>query len=74
MRATVNGTLAINGAERPIAFAVEARLDGTTLNVLGQTTFVWKDFDLASPSLSGIVQVQDRVAVEVLLAARAQAG
>ncbi len=73
VKQSVSGTLAINGVERPIAFDVEARLDGTTLNVHGTTSFVWKDFDITPPN-TPTVQVQDRVAIEVLLIARAQAG
>ncbi|MFA7248468.1 MAG: YceI family protein [Dehalococcoidia bacterium] len=72
VKQTVTGTLAINGVERPIAFEVEARLDGTVLNVLGKTAFVWKDFDITPPN-TPTVRVQDRVAVEVLIAARPQA-
>ena len=72
VRQTVRGTLAINGVERPIAFDVEARLDGTVLHLLGKTSFVWKDFDIVPPS-TPTVQVQDRVAVEVLLAGRPEA-
>ena len=69
----VAGTLAINGVEQPISFDIEAQLDGTTLNVHGSTSFVWADFDLQPPNTPS-VQVQDRVAVEVLLVSRAQAG
>ena len=69
----VTGTLAINGVQRPITFDIEAQLDGTTLNVHGKTSFTWKDFDITPPN-TPTVQVQDKVVVEVLLVARAQAG
>jgi polyisoprenoid-binding protein YceI len=69
VKQTVQGTLAINGVERPVSFEVEARMDGTTLNVLGKTSFVWSDFNMTPPNTPS-VSVQDRVAVEVLLAAK----
>ena len=73
VKQTVQGTLAINGVERPITFDVEARIDGAVLNILGKTSFVWKDFDITPPN-TPTVSVQDRVAVEVLLATKPQAG
>ena len=73
VKQTVNGTLAINGIEKPIAFDVEARMDGTTLNVLGKTAFLWKDFNMTAPA-TPTVSVQDRVAVEVLLVSKPKLG
>lgn len=73
VKQTVRGTLAINGVERPITFEIEARMDGAVLSVLGKTSFLWKDFDLPPPN-TPTVQVQDRVAVEVLIASRPQVG
>ena len=73
VKQTVKGTLAINGVEKPIAFDVESRLDGTTLNVLGKTSFVWSDFNMQPPN-TPTVKVQDQVAVEVLLAAKPKLG
>ena len=69
----VNGTIAINGVEKPITLEVEARMDGAVLNVLGRTSFVWADFNITPPNTPS-VKVQDRVAVEVLLVGQKQAG
>lgn len=69
----VAGTLAINGVEKPMAFEVEARMDGTTLNVLGKSSFVWKDFNMSPPNTPSVT-VQDQVAVQVLLVATPTAG
>ncbi len=69
----VNGTIAINGVEKPITLDVEARMDGGVLNVLGRTSFVWADFNITPPN-TPTVTVQDRVAVEVLLVGQKQAG
>ena len=73
VKQSVQGTMSVNGVQKPMTFEVEARLDGTVLSILGKTSFVWSDFNIAPPNTPS-VQVQDRVAVEVLLAARPQAG
>ena len=73
VKQAVKGTLAINGVEKPISFDVEARMDGTTLNVLGKTSFVWADFNMTPPNTPNVT-VQDKVAVEVLLAAKPKLG
>jgi hypothetical protein len=68
--ATIGGKLAIRGAEFPISFDVEARDDGDVIFIVGRTSFVWADLDIRPPNIGGIVQVEDDVKVEVLLAAR----
>ena len=73
LKVTVPGTLSINGADRAMSFDVEARLDGTRLNLVGRTSFVWADLGYRAPNTPAI-SVQDRVAVEVLLVAEAQQG
>ena len=69
LKMTVPGSLNINGGDRPLAFEVEARIDGTTLNLVGRTSFVWADLGYRAPNTPTIT-VQDRVVVEVLLVAR----
>ena len=68
--ATVAGRLAIRGTEFPISFEVEARDDGDVIFILGRTTFVWADLDIRPPNIGRIVQVEDEVKVQILLAAR----
>jgi hypothetical protein len=68
--ATIAGRLAVRGAEFPISFEVEARDDGDVIFILGRTSFVWADLEIRPPNIGGIVQVEDEVKVEVLLAAR----
>jgi len=72
VKMAVPGVLTINGADRPMSFEVEARLDGTTLNLVGRTSFVWADLGYRAPN-TPTASVQDRVTVEVLLVAPAQA-
>ncbi len=50
-----------------ITFDGEARDDGDTIFILGRSSFVWADFEMRPPNIAGIVQVEDEVAVEILL-------
>lgn len=66
----VSGTMKIREVEKPMTFAVEARLLGSELQVVGRTDFTWADFQIPPPNIGGFVQVEDNVHVEVLLVAR----
>ncbi len=66
----VTGTMTIRGVARPLTFAVEARMEAGTLQLLGRTDFTWADFEIPPPNVGPIVQVEDNVHLEVLLIAR----
>lgn len=66
----VSGKLTIMGFEGPITLDIEARMDSDQLSLLGHTTFRWSDYQMRPPNTPN-VQVQDQVAVEVLLLAKA---
>ena len=66
----VTGVMKIREVERPLTFAVEARLQDDVLYVLGRTDFTWADFQIPPPNIAGIVQVEDNIHVEVLLVAK----
>ena len=68
--ADVTGSLTIDGVERPVTFEIEARLDGDVLFVLGRMQITWDDFEIRPPNTT-TVQVQDEIAAEILIAARA---
>lgn len=72
--ARVTGQLDIRGVQVPVTFDIEARDDGDVIFILGRTSFVWADFGMTAPSIGRFVQVTDEVSVELLLAARPQAG
>jgi hypothetical protein len=72
VRRQVSGRLSILGAEAPVTFDVEARLEGNALSVLGTTRFRWADFNLRPPN-TATVQVEDEVSAQVLLVAKALA-
>lgn len=66
----VTGMMKIREVERPLTFQVEARLQDTTLYIVGRTDFTWADFDIPPPNVAGVVQVEDTVHIEVLIVAR----
>jgi polyisoprenoid-binding protein YceI len=68
--AQVTGQLEIRGIQAPVTFTVEARDDGDVIFILGRTSFVWGDFQMTAPNISGFVQVTEEVSVEILLAVR----
>ena len=63
----LNGSLQIGENVAPLVFEVEARRDGTTINVLGRTTFTWDELGLTKPTARSVVYLADEVSVEVLL-------
>ena len=66
----ITGQLEILSVTVPITFEGEARDDGDAIFILGRSSFVWSDFEMRPPNIAGIVQVEDEVAVEVLLVMR----
>ena len=67
---TITGQLEILSVTVPITFEGEARDDGDAIFILGRSSFVWSDFEMRPPNIVGIVQVEDEVAVEILLVVR----
>ena len=67
---TITGQLEILSVTVPITFEGEARDDGDAIFILGRSSFVWSDFEMRPPNIAGIVQVEDEVAVEILLVVR----
>ena len=71
VRQRVQGTLNVRGVDGPLAFDVDARIDGDTLYALARTTLRWADFRLPAPNIAGLVEVAEEIRVEVLISARA---
>ena len=67
----LEGSLKIGETETPLVFDVTARQDGSTINVLGKTTFTWEQLGLRKPTARSVVYLADEVRVEVLLVAQA---
>ena len=66
----ITGRLEIRGNEVSLNFEIEARDDGDVVFIIGRTTFTWEEFQIPVPNLRNVVQVEDEVRVEVLLAVR----
>ncbi len=67
----LDGSLQIGETVTPLVFDVTARQDGSTINVLGKTTFTWDQLGLRKPTARSVVYLADEVRVEVLLVAQA---
>ena len=67
----LEGSLKIGETVTPLVFDVTARRDGSTINVLGKTTFTWDQLGLRKPTARSVVYLAEEVRVEVLLVAQA---
>ena len=67
----LEGSLQIGETVTPLVFDVTARRDGSTINVLGKTTFTWDQLGLTKPTARAVVYLAEEVRVEVLLVAQA---
>ena len=68
---TLEGSLRIGDTITPLTFDVDARHDGSVINVLGRTTFTWDQLGLAKPTARSVVYLADEVRVQVLIIAYA---
>lgn len=68
----VQGTMKLNNVEKPMTFAVEARLENNTLFVHGVTDFKFEDFNVPMPTFSRVLSIDDKIHAEVLLVAKPQ--
>ncbi len=66
----VAGTMKIRDVEKPFTFDIEARMIDGVLQLHGVAEFTWADFNIPPPNVRGIVQVEDKVKIEVLLVAK----
>ena len=69
---TLEGSLQIGDTVTPLVFDVDARHDGSVINVLGRTTFTWEELGLATPVAGPVVFLDDEVRVQVLIVAHSQ--
>ena len=61
------GQLTVNGISIDTVFELEAQIVERTIVVVGQTEVVFSDYDIAVPSASIVVSVEDRGVVEFQL-------
>lgn len=56
---TATGELTLNGVAREVEVALEARLDGTNLLVVGNAPVELSDHDIGAPSAARVVSIED---------------
>ncbi len=69
---SLTGSLQIGDRVTPLTFDVEARHDGSVVNVLAKTTFTWEQLGIATPIAGPVAYLADEVRVQVLIVARQQ--
>jgi polyisoprenoid-binding protein YceI len=66
VKADAAGTLTVHGVSNPVTIPVEARWNGTTIEVVGTTPIVLADYGISAPSTS-VVSVEDNGSMELKL-------
>jgi len=65
----VTGTMTITSTARELTWQVEARKDGDTISVTGESDIILTEFGIEPPSIAGVVDVEDEAHLEVLFQA-----
>jgi len=58
------GDLTIHGTTRSVSIPLDARVNGTKIEVAGATTFPFSEFGMTPPSIGGFVTVQNNATME----------
>lgn len=58
------GDLTIHGTTRSVTIPMDARLNGTRIEVAGSITFPFSDFGMTPPSIGGFVTVENNASME----------
>jgi polyisoprenoid-binding protein YceI len=64
---TATGDLTLHGVTRPVDVPVEARWNGSTIEVVGNIDVAFSDYDIEAPSVGGFVSVEDEGEIELQL-------
>jgi len=64
---TAAGSLTLHGVTRDVEVPLEARWDGTRIQVVGRLPILFSDYDIEAPSIAGFVSVDDRGEMELQL-------
>jgi polyisoprenoid-binding protein YceI len=65
----LEGTLKLNGVEKPLVFTTKVKVEGNTLTLTATTAFRMTDFGLQPPDILNTLKVEDPVQVYVKVAA-----
>jgi len=61
---SATGQLTIHGVTRTVTIPMQARLNGTQVEIAGSITFPFSQFGMTPPSIGGFVTVQDNATME----------
>jgi polyisoprenoid-binding protein YceI len=61
------GDLTIHGVTKSVTVAIDARLTGSKIELVGAITFPFSQFGMTPPSIGGFVRVQDNATMEFQL-------
>jgi polyisoprenoid-binding protein YceI len=64
---TATGDLALHGVTRQVEVPVQARWDGSTIEVVGTLDIAFADYDIDPPNVGGFVSVEDEGELELQL-------
>ena len=64
---TLVGDLTIHGVTKSFSIPAQARLNGSTIKVLGSLTFAFSDFGMTPPNIGGFVKVESDATLEFVL-------
>jgi polyisoprenoid-binding protein YceI len=64
---TATGDLTMHGVTKHVDVPVEARWDGSTIQVVGTIDVAFADYDIEPPSIGGFVSVEDHGEIELKL-------
>jgi len=64
---TATGDLTLHGVTKPVDVPVQARWNGSTIDVVGTIDVAFADYDIEPPSVGGFVSVEDEGEIELQL-------
>ncbi len=65
MTVTAIGDLTIHGVTNSVELELEARWNGDSIDVAGQTDILFDDYDIENPSVAGMISVEDEAIMEL---------
>lgn len=67
IKVSATGVLTIHGVSKTVTIPIDARLNGSQIELVGSITFPFSDFGMTPPSIGGFVSVQPDATMEFQL-------
>jgi len=61
---SATGALTLHGVTKTVTIPIDARLNGSKIELVGSITFPFSQFGMTPPSIGGFVTVQDNATME----------